>query len=124
MPNFSYEWEEALRYPELEAMGKNGWHAIANAGYEFQVTKDSLSNISNTTAISTPGAQKEFIRLDSDKQERFNTAFQSGTIEMPIVVKFSSNGAMDLLGGNTRYTGLVANGIMPKVWMVDVDDND
>jgi len=32
-PNFSTEWEEAIRYPEFEEMGKQGWIDIAKKGY-------------------------------------------------------------------------------------------
>ena len=28
-PNFEYEWEEAMRYPELESLGKEGWVELA-----------------------------------------------------------------------------------------------
>ena len=48
-------------------------------------------------------------------------AFKSGNIELPIVVKIG--GKLDLLGGNTRFTGLVANNVMPQVWLIDVDKN-
>ena len=40
---------------------------------------------------------------------------------MPIAVKFSDND-YDLVAGNTRLSGLVQNGIDPKIWIVDLSD--
>ena len=38
---------------------------------------------------------------------------------MPIAVKFSDKD-YDLVAGNTRLSGLVQNGIDPKIWIVDI----
>ena len=39
-------------------------------------------------------------------------------------VKHNGIPLWNLLGGNTRYTGLVARGIMPTVWLVDLDSEN
>lgn len=120
MPNFEYEWSEAQRYPQLEELGQEGWIQLAQTGVHLQVKPEMLRQIGNTTAASTQVAVEEFDNLEPDKQQRFMDAFKSGNIELPIVVKIG--GKLDLLGGNTRFTGLVANNVMPQVWLIDVDD--
>jgi len=40
---------------------------------------------------------------------------------LPIAVKFSDND-FDLVAGNTRLSGLVRNGIDPKIWIVDISE--
>ena len=40
---------------------------------------------------------------------------------MPIAVKFSDDD-YDLVAGNTRLSGLVKNGIDPKIWIVDLSE--
>ena len=42
-----------------------------------------------------------FDGLEKPKKERFNKAFETGKIELPIVVKFNDND-YDLVAGNTR----------------------
>jgi hypothetical protein len=76
-----------------------------------------LRGFRNKDATSVMYAKGAFNNLEPDKIERFNQAFRSGVIEMPIVIYF--NGGYELLSGNTRMTGLVANGFMPKVWFLD-----
>ena len=36
-PNFDFEWDEALRYPEFEDMGKEGWINLAKDGYMTKI---------------------------------------------------------------------------------------
>jgi hypothetical protein len=108
-PNFNKEWMEALRYPEFEKMGKDGWLKVANENYEitnFEKIKDVLNNV-----------DLDYKSLDNDKIKRFERAFEKGVIEIPIVVRFSEND-YDLLGGNTRLAGLIDKGINPKLWVV------
>ena len=38
-PNFENEWEEALRYPEFEDMGKEKWIEIAKQGKPIAFSK-------------------------------------------------------------------------------------
>jgi len=118
-PNFKHEWDEAQRYPELSVLGYDTWLEIAESGREVDITPTLLKQIGNTTAPSAEVARTEFNNLEPDKQQRFSDALQSGVIEMPIVVKIDDK--YDLLGGNTRFTGLVAKNIMPTVWLIDVD---
>jgi len=110
-PNFNKEWMEALRYPEFEKMGRDGWLRVANENYKitnFEKIKDVLNNV-----------DLDYKSLDEDKRLRFEKAFKRGVIEMPIVVKFSENDYY-LVGGNTRLSGLVHKGIKPKLWVVDL----
>lgn len=109
-PNFNNEWEEAERYPEFVKMGEEEWTKIANQGSpaSFSLIKKRLGNV-----------DLNFDSLEEPKKERFIDAFNKGTIEMPIAVKFSNND-YDLVAGNTRLAGLVNKGIDPKIWVVDI----
>jgi hypothetical protein len=109
-PNFEYEWEEAIRYPEFKKMGFDNWVKTAQKGYEvnFSDIKDKLKNV-----------DLNFDSLNQDKKIRFINAFKTNQIELPIAVKFSEND-YDLVGGNTRLSGLVRKGIDPKIWIVDL----
>lgn len=110
-PNFDNEWEEAIRYPEFEHLGKEGWLKLAELGYVTNYSKieDVLGNV-----------DLDFDNLEQNKIERFNKAFELGKIEVPIAVKFSDND-YDLVAGNTRLSGLVSKGIDPKIWVVDIE---
>jgi len=109
-PKFEVEWDEALRYPEFKKMGKKEWINIAKKGYtvSFSKIKNKLGNV-----------DLKFDKLDKNKIQRFEKAFKSGKVEMPIAVKFSNND-YDLVAGNTRLSGLVKNNIDPKIWVVDL----
>jgi hypothetical protein len=109
-PNFEKEWDEAERYPEFKEMGKNKWVELAQQG---SITK--LSKIKNVLS----NVDLDFDDLDSGKKERFVRAFERGTIEMPIAVKFGEN-EYDLVAGNTRVAGLVKNHIDPSIWVVNL----
>ena len=119
-PNFEYEWSEAQRYPKLKEMGKKDWLQITALGAPAQVGMDiPLADIGNTTGPTTEIAKEKFNELEAPKRKRFMSAFESGEIEMPIIIKIDDK--YDLLAGNTRFTGLMANNIVPQVWLIDVD---
>ena len=111
-PNFDAEWQEAVRYPEFNNMGKESWIRTARVGQpvSYSSIKDVLGNV-----------DLNFEDLEEPKKQRFQAAFQKGIIEMPIAVKFSDDD-YDLVAGNTRLSGLVKNGIDPKIWIVDISD--
>jgi len=109
-PNFEFEWEEAGRYPEFTKIGKEGWIELANNGHtiKYSEIKNVLGNV-----------DLDFDTLLPDRKKRFNQAYKSGKIEMPLVVKFSDNN-YDLIGGNTRLAGLVSKNIDPTLWVVEL----
>jgi hypothetical protein len=110
-PNFNAEWDEAMRYSEFKDMGKQKWIKLASQGYttKYSKIKNVLSNV-----------DLNFKDLDKNKKQRFETAFQNGTIEIPIAVKFN-NTDYDLVAGNTRLSGLIKNNIDPKIWIIDLN---
>jgi hypothetical protein len=113
-PNFSKEWMEALRYPEFEEMGYEGWLELTSQNFvitNYKKIKDVLNNVN-----------LDYDSLEQEKKGRFERDFKKGRIEIPIVVKFSEED-YDLLGGNTRLAGLIKNGINPKLWVVDLTNN-
>ena len=111
-PNFEFEWDEAKRYPEFVEMGKDGWMELAKKGYttKYSKIKDILGNV-----------DLNFDGLEKEKKARFQSAYENGTIEIPTVVKFSDKD-YDLIGGNTRLSGLVSNGENPTLWVVDISN--
>jgi hypothetical protein len=111
-PNFSVEWEEAVRYPEFEEMGKERWILKAKRGLPLKYSK--IKNVLGNVDLNFDG-------LEEPKKQRFASAFQSGTIEMPIAVKFSDDD-YDLVAGNTRLAGLISNGVDPQIWVVDLSN--
>ena len=116
VPNFDYEWEEAVRYPEFKKLGKHDWIELATKGREVTIT--SAKDINNTDA-NNPNAFKS---LNKDKRERTLAQIQSGTVEMPIVAKYP-DGYKELLGGNTRLTALMAKNGKATIWMFDVPED-
>ena len=109
-PNFKKEWMEAKRYPEFQKMGKQGWIEFAKQGkvIKYSTIKDILGNI-----------DLDFNNLEEPKKQRFEQSFESGTIEMPIAVKFADDD-YDLVAGNTRVAGLAKNNIDPDIWVVEL----
>ena len=109
-PNFEYEWDEAKRYPEFRQWGEAEWIKLANKGYTetYSQIKDILGNV-----------DLDFDGLEEPKKQRFQSAYDRGAIELPIVVKFATND-YDLVAGNTRLSGLVGNGKDPQLWVVDI----
>ena len=109
-PNFEFEWDEAIRYPEFKQMGKEGWINLAKKGHttKYSQIKNILGNV-----------DLDFNTLEADKKKRFQHAFEIGTLEVPIAVKFNETD-YDLVAGNTRLAGLVDKGIDPPIWIVDL----
>jgi len=111
-PNFEFEWKEANRYPEFKKIGKDNWIKIAKQGKSilYSSIKDVLGNV-----------DLNFKRLEEPKKQRFLAAFKKGVIEMPIAIRFNEKD-YDLVAGNTRLSGLVNNGIDPKIWVIDLNN--
>ena len=107
-PNFENEWEEAIRYPEFQEIGKEEWIKLAKQGsiIKFSKIKDVLGNV-----------DLDFDTLEEPKKQRFEQSFKNGIIEIPIAVKFADDD-YDLVAGNTRLAGLVKNNIDPNIWIV------
>jgi len=113
-PQFDVEWEEATRYPHLEKLGPEGWEELAKTGRAVRVTKDSVKKIGNTGADGSESLDD----LEPDKVARLKQAMDSGTVEMPIVVK-QPDGSLELIAGNTRLIGLISTQGEAQVWLVD-----
>ena len=56
--------------------------------------------------------------LEPEKVARLKQAMDSGTVEMPIVVK-QPDGSLELIAGNTRLIGLISTHGEAQVWLVD-----
>ena len=113
-PQFGVEWEEANRYPYLEKLGSEGWEELAKTGRAVRVTTDSVKKIGNTGADGSESLDD----LEPEKVARLKQAMDSGTVEMPIVVK-QPDGSLELIAGNTRLIGLISTQDEAQVWLVD-----
>ena len=67
--------------------------------------------------VSQKALDLNFDGLHKEKKQRFEYAYNKGTIETPIAVKFSETD-YDLVAGNTRLSGCVYNGQNPDIWVV------
>jgi hypothetical protein len=124
------EWKEAgyidpqtkqPRYPQLAKLGPAGFAALVNRGRNEKVTRPE--NIKNTTATSVQQAKREFPNLRPSARANFKSQIQQGAVERPIVVRFGPGDTNDvLIGGNTRFTGLMAMGIQPEVKFIDISN--
>ena len=113
-PNPKAEWPEALRYRVFEKMGYNAWVNL--------IKKGKSCNFSLINQL-TGNVDLDYDSLDDDKKARFEKAFEAGEVEMPIIVRFKKY-KFDLVGGNTRLAGLILKGYNPKVWVIDLRDDD
>lgn len=97
-----------MRYPALKRLGKAHWIKIANAGH--------IANSSSMKGIGNINLDLD--SLESDKLRRAKEMFETGKIELPIVIKI--NNKYDLLAGNTRFAYLTSKGISPKIWLINI----
>jgi hypothetical protein len=128
--NTGEEWKEVSyidpetkqpRYPQLAKLGPGGFAALVNRGRNIKVTRPE--NIKNTTAKTTQQAKQEFPNLRPSARANFQSQIQQGEVERPIVVRFGPGDTNDvLIGGNTRFTGLMAMGIQPEVRFIDLSN--
>ena len=114
-PDFSREWEEAVRYPEFVRLGKEKWIELAGKGKPVTVTRKNVDKIHNTDAADP----ESFKLLDPEKQKRALAQLANGDVEMPVVARYS-DGYLELIGGNTRLTAQMAKDGQAEVWIFDV----
>ena len=109
-PNFEEEWGEAERYPEFFP-NKEIWLKAARLGQVQDI--DCSMNIQNTDMCDG-----DLDDLDPNKVARAKQALNTGTVELPIVIKVKDK--YELLGGNTRLTALATYGLPTKAWVIDM----
>ena len=115
LPQFDVEWDEAARYPEFVAIGKDAWIKLAKTGKAVTIT--DASDIENTDAADPDS----FKSLDPNKQKRALAQLEKGSVEMPIVAVYS-DGFKELIAGNTRLTAMMAKDGRATVWQFEVPD--
>tara|TARA_Y100001972_G_scaffold101168_1_gene125953 strand:+ start:1528 stop:6012 length:4485 start_codon:yes stop_codon:yes gene_type:complete len=118
-PNFEVEWDEAKRYPEFVKIGKDAWIELAKSGKPIDVDNELANKIENTEAGEEN--RHEFDNLEKPKKERFRKAVEAGTVELPIIARYS-DGYLELVAGNTRLTGMMNEFGSGKAWIFDVPD--
>ena len=118
-PNFEQEWNEAQRYSELKKIGKDAWIDLAKQGDKVDIDNALSNKINNTEAGEKD--RDSFKNLEKDKQERFVKDLASNNIELPIIARYSDD-HLELIGGNTRLTGMMKHLGQGKAWIFDVPD--
>jgi|TARA_R100000084_G_scaffold22315_3_gene7830 tRNA nucleotidyltransferase/poly(A) polymerase len=118
-PKFEVEWDEAKRYPEFVKIGKEAWIELAKKGKPIDVDDELANKIENTEAGEEN--RHEFDNLEEPKKERFRKAVKAGTVELPIIARYS-DGYLELVAGNTRLTGMMREFGSGKAWIFDVPD--
>ena len=118
-PNFDAEWGEAERYPEFKKIGKDNWIDLAKQGKPVTVDNAMSNKINNTEAGEKD--RDQFDKLDSSKRDRFVKDLVNNNIELPIIARYS-DGYLELVGGNTRLTGMMSQIGQGKAWVFDVPD--
>ena len=118
-PNFHAEWSEAERYPEFKKIGKDNWIDLAKQGKPVTVDNAMSNKINNTEAGEKD--RDQFDKLDSNKRDRFVKDLVNNNIELPIIAQYS-DGHLELVGGNTRLTGMMNQIGQGKAWIFDVPD--
>ena len=118
-PNFDAEWGEAERYSEFKKIGKDNWIDLAKQGKPVTVDNAMSNKINNTEAGEKD--RDQFDKLDSSKRDRFVKDLVNNNIELPIIARYS-DGYLELVGGNTRLTGMMSQIGQGKAWVFDVPD--
>ena len=118
-PNFEQEWNEAQRYSEFKKIGKDAWIDLAKQGDKVDIDNALSNKINNTEAGEKD--RDSFKNLEKDKQERFVKDLASNNIELPIIARYSDD-HLELIGGNTRLTGMMKHLGQGKAWIFDVPD--
>tara|TARA_B100001287_G_scaffold255541_1_gene239735 strand:- start:4733 stop:6703 length:1971 start_codon:yes stop_codon:yes gene_type:complete len=118
-PNFDAEWGEAERYPEFKKIGKDNWIDLAKQGKPVTVDNAMSNKINNTEAGEKD--RDQFDKLDPSKRDRFVKDLVNNNIELPIIARYS-DGYLELVGGNTRLTGMMSQIGQGKAWVFDVPD--
>ena len=113
-PDFDSEWEEAMRYPQFKKMGKEAWIDLASSGRIININ-DALSNLMYNTDAGEK-FRNTWHELDTDKKKRFVQALDKERVELPIIARWP-DGGLELIGGNTRLTGLMLNKGEAKAWI-------
>ena len=116
-PNLNNEWDEAERYEEFKKIGKDKWIDLVKKGNVVEYNTKTVQKMSNTDAVNV----KDFDNLDKNKQQRALKQLETGSIELPIVASYS-DGHLELVGGNTRFTAIMKETGKGKVWQFNVPD--
>lgn len=125
-PDFSNEWPEAERYPDVFE-NYDDWIKKAESGKEFDIISKEII-INNTEYAFGQQTQMEeaYETLTDDRRERVDNMFSKEIIEIELPIVMKLGGEYELIGGNTR---LVKMGIenckdddFPiHVWLIDLD---
>ena len=96
-----------------------GWIDLAKQGKPVTVDNAMSNKINNTEAGEKD--RDQFDKLDSSKRDRFVKDLVNNNIELPIIARYS-DGYLELVGGNTRLTGMMSQIGQGKAWVFDVPD--
>ena len=100
---------------DIEKIGKEKWIKLAKKGKIFTLTQEDIQDVNNTDA----GDIGAFKKLELVKQIRVIDKIKKGEYELPIIAMYS-DGWLELIGGNTRLTAMIASQGKAKVWVFKV----
>ena len=114
-PNFRMEWDKMVIHSEFEEMGKSTGikYSKSNAKiYKFSQIKNLLKNIN-----------LNYDKIIKNERAKFETSFEKGKIEMPVVAKFGNND-YKLIFGETTLAGCFSRNIDSKIWLIDLKSHN
>ena len=104
-PNADFEWEEALRYPEIFPTQK-AWKKAFSKGKTIDVEAMGLAGLINNTDYeeSLPAMKLSYKTLTKDRLKRIEAIFSQDHIEIELPIIMKHKGEYELIAGNTRLT--------------------
>lgn len=132
-PNFHWEWQEAERYINHDDpskrinWNKEQWLEKAKKGRVMKFSQmNFIENCDASYCVSHGCSIEELVEtyeaLDSKKKARFEKALTKKEIELPIVMEYI-DGTYEMVAGNTRTAGLIANGYDPSIWVFSLKED-
>ena len=114
-PKFKEEFENLANIEQFKYLSMQQWVIVASKGRA--VKWDAIF-----TPVSLKHAQEIFALQPPEKQDKFESLYKTGLIEMPIVYSYRNKNDIklyEILGGRLRAQGMLAKGEVPYLWLID-----
>lgn len=125
-PDLHAEREEILRTAKSEGLDLDDlWNAL-ESGKLVPLTEQTWSRMENTDSydVSTMEDAVELAERYKRDWRSIKNAYETrGTLPAPIVI-MKPNGALYLVGGNTRLIVARAHNTMPEIFLAQIDNEN